>query len=134
MADIAIAGAYRSKAGESLAGAEIEFAGGRYNNAANRCSYACFQAAIAALVQHGIEPTQVDREWRHTFVHSQFIGQLINRRKVYPETLRPVLADAQSLREKADYKDDPVSEREARRALGWARAVVAAVIEGGERL
>jgi hypothetical protein len=40
---------YLIKAEESLRGAESEFAQGRYNNAANRCYYACFQAAVAAL-------------------------------------------------------------------------------------
>ncbi len=43
-------GAWLSKATESLAGAEAEFAGGRYNNCANRCYYSCFQAGIAALI------------------------------------------------------------------------------------
>src|SRR5205823_6359850 len=41
------------KALESLAGAESELANGRYNNAANRAYYACFQAAIAALQRAG---------------------------------------------------------------------------------
>ena len=36
------------KAEESLAGAESEYVNGRYNNCANRCYYACFQAAIAS--------------------------------------------------------------------------------------
>jgi uncharacterized protein (UPF0332 family) len=40
---------YLIKAEETLRGAESEFAQGRYNNAANRCYYACFQAAVAAL-------------------------------------------------------------------------------------
>ena len=42
---------YTDKAQESLAGAESEFANGRYNNCANRCYYACFQTAIAALLR-----------------------------------------------------------------------------------
>jgi len=41
---------YLIKAEESLLGAESEFTHGRrYNNVANRCYYACFQAAVAAL-------------------------------------------------------------------------------------
>ena len=40
---------YLTKAEESLRGAESEYTQGRYNNTANRCYYACFQAAIAAL-------------------------------------------------------------------------------------
>ena len=42
---------FLAKAQESLAGAESEFAAGRYNNCANRCYYACFQAAIHALIK-----------------------------------------------------------------------------------
>lgn len=48
--------AYLDKAIESLAGAESEYANKRYNNCANRCYYAMFQAAIAALIAAGIRP------------------------------------------------------------------------------
>jgi uncharacterized protein (UPF0332 family) len=41
---------YLAKASESLLTAESEFVNGRYNSCANRCYYACFQAAIAALL------------------------------------------------------------------------------------
>ena len=47
---------YLAKATESLQTAESEFANGRYNSCANRCYYACFQAAIAALLREGIRP------------------------------------------------------------------------------
>jgi hypothetical protein len=40
---------FLDKAREALAGAESEFVNGRYNNCANRCYYASFQAAIHAL-------------------------------------------------------------------------------------
>ena len=48
---------FLNKSEESLAGAESEYANDRYDNCANRCYYACFQAAIAALLQAGI-PSQ----------------------------------------------------------------------------
>ncbi len=65
---------YLAKARESLAGAESELANGRYNNCANRCYYACFQAAVAALVQHGIRPPGGQRAaWGHAFVQAQFV-------------------------------------------------------------
>ncbi len=72
------------KAQESLAGAEAEFASARYNNCANRCYYACFQAAIAALERAGIRPRTAQPQWGHAFVQSEFVSQLINRRKLYP--------------------------------------------------
>ena len=58
------AAVYQAKAEESLAGAEVEFASGRYNNSANRAYYACFQAAVAALIRAGVRPTG-GGEWSH---------------------------------------------------------------------
>ncbi len=58
---------------------------GRYINCANRCYYACFQAAITALIRSGIQPG--GPQWSHTFVPAQFNGQLINRRKLYSSAL-----------------------------------------------
>ncbi len=76
------------KARESLAGAENEFASGRYNNCANRCYYACYQAAIYALLKAGVKPPESQDRWSHAFAQSEFVGRLINRRKVYPAGLR----------------------------------------------
>jgi uncharacterized protein (UPF0332 family) len=89
-----------AKADESLRTAESEFANGRYNSCANRCYYACFQAAIAALLREGI---RARGQWGHEFVQGQLVGVLINKRKRYDSELRRVLADNQSLRDKADY-------------------------------
>lgn len=47
---------FLEKALESLAGAQSEFANGRFNNVANRCYYAAFQAAIVALQRAGLGP------------------------------------------------------------------------------
>jgi uncharacterized protein (UPF0332 family) len=82
---------FLAKAQESLAGAESEFTNGRYNNCANRCYYACFQAAVAALSRAGIRPSGQGAEWGHAFVQARFAGELINRRKVYPSSLRGFL-------------------------------------------
>ena len=91
---------YLAKASESLLTAESEFANGRYNSCADRCYYACFLAAIAALLREEIRPA---RQWSHAFVQAQFVGVLMNQRKRYDPQLRRVLADNQSLRDKADY-------------------------------
>ncbi len=63
---------YLEKARESLAGADSEYANGRYNNSANRAYYACFQAAIAALLVAGVRPAAV--QWSHTFAQGQSSG------------------------------------------------------------
>lgn len=113
------------KAREALAGAESEYANERFNNSANRCYYACFQAAVHALTRAGIVPR--GRLWSHEFVQGQFVGQLINRRKVYPAELREILPATQVLRETADYGDNWVTRREAPRALRHTRMFLEAV-------
>lgn len=122
-----------TKAEESLAGAESEFANGRYNNCANRCYYACFQAAIAALLDTSIRPSGTT-EWGHAFVQAQFGGQLINRRKLYPAALRDTLSRLLILRQSADYKREHVSQTQAARALRRASEFVEAIRKkAGER-
>jgi uncharacterized protein (UPF0332 family) len=122
---------YLRKADESLAGAESEYANGRYNNCANRSYYACFQAAVHALVAAGITPPGGRGEWSHALVPSQFDGQLIGRRKLYPAELRSSLARTYLLREVADYRTDLVTETEAGRALRRARVFVQAARNRG---
>ncbi|HEX5497925.1 MAG TPA: HEPN domain-containing protein [Thermomicrobiales bacterium] len=120
---------FLAKASENLLAAESEFVNGRYNSCANRCYYACFQAAIAALLRDGIRPRG---HWDHAFVQAQFVGLLLNRRKRYDPTLRPTLADNQSLRDKADYRADFVTQSEANGALRRCRRFVEEVQQRGE--
>ncbi len=119
---------YLAKATESLQTAESEFVNGRYNSCANRCYYACFQAAITALLNEGIHPSG---QWNHQFVQAQFVGVLINKRKRYESALRRVLADNQSLRDKADYRPEFVTATQASRALRRTRQFVSAIRQRG---
>src|SRR2546421_12315671 len=114
---------YLAKAAENLLTAESEFANGRYNSCANRCYYACFQAAIAALLREGIRPRG---QWNHAFVQAQLVGVLINQRHYYDAELRRVLADNQSLRDRADYRPELVTAVQASRALRRSRLFVTA--------
>ena len=119
---------YLVKATESIQTAESEFVNGRYNSCANRCYYACFQAAIAALLSEGIRPRG---QWNHEFVQGQFVGALLNQRHLYDTQLRRVLADNQSLRDKADYRAELVTAIQAGRALSRSRLLVTAVRQRG---
>ena len=119
---------YLAKAIESLLTAESEFANGRYNSCANRCYYACFQAAIATLLSEGIRPAG---QWNHQFVQAQFVGVLINQRKRYDAQLRRILADNQILRDRADYRPDLVTATQAGRALRRTRLFVTAFRQRG---
>lgn len=120
---------FLTKAEESLLGAESEFTQGRDNNSANRCYYACFQAAIAALQHAGIGPHGGQSAWGHAFVQAEFVGRLINQRKRYPERLRQVLARHLTLRHTADYASDTVTRLQAARALQRTQDFLAAIRE-----
>ncbi|MGH2533555.1 MAG: HEPN domain-containing protein [Thermomicrobiales bacterium] len=120
-----------AKAEENLACAESEFASGRYNSCANRCYYACYQAAIAALLRANVRPRNPDGRWGHEYVHAAFDGILIARRKLYPSSLRNVLTNTRLLRELADYKPEPVKQREVDRVLRQGREFVQAVRKAG---
>ncbi|MDQ3656780.1 MAG: HEPN domain-containing protein [Chloroflexota bacterium] len=118
---------YLQKANESLDGAESELENRRFNNCANRCYYACFQAAIAALLAAGIQTRSPGGHWRHEQIQAQFIGQLINRRRLYPPTLRRALSENMRLRQTADYETSTISEIQAHRAVRRTREFVEAV-------
>lgn len=119
---------FLEKAASALLGAESELAASRYDNVANRCYYACFQAAVAALEAAGIRPAGGRTgQWSHSALQAQFSGKLINRRKRYPSSLRNVLSDLFILRQLADYSRESVSEAVARQALRRSREFVAIV-------
>ncbi len=117
---------FLERALESLASAESDLTGGRYNSCANQCYYACFQAAVLALLRANIAPTG---DWGHDFVRSRFVGTLINRRHLYPSTLKDALPDLFFLRQRADYVADGVSRTIAVRALRRTQTFVQAVRE-----
>ena len=64
-------------------------------------------------------------------MQGQFVGVLINQRHLYDTQLRRVLADNQSLRDKADYRAELVTATQARRALRRSRTFVDAVQQRG---
>ncbi len=122
---------FLNKAEESLAGAASEMANRRYNNCANRSYYACFHAAVSALIRGGIAPGS-DGQWSHSAVQAQFAGVLVNRRKRFSSDLSDTLSRTMTLRQAADYRREHVSEIQAQRAMRRAQAFVAAIrSEGG---
>jgi uncharacterized protein (UPF0332 family) len=87
-----------------------------------------FDPVIACLLIEGIRPFG---QWNHQFVQAQFVGLLINQRKRYDTELRRVLADNQSLRDKADYRPEFVTATQASRALRRTRQFVTAIRQRG---
>ena len=119
---------FLDEARESLEDARLARAGGRYNSSANRSYYACFQAAVHALIAAGITPPGGGARWNHGFVQGQFNGVLIHRRHRYSSDLRTILSDNSDVRVDADYTDVPVSEITSLRALRRAERFVAAIV------
>ena len=118
-----------TKAVERLTSGQIDFAAARYHSCANQAYYACFQAAVAALLAAGIRPASPRGAWSHACVQSQFNGLLIIRRKLYAAALRRVLRDTMTVRDKADYAPALVSARVASRVLQAVQDFVRAIQE-----
>lgn len=120
--------AFLAKAERSLAGAESELASGRYDNCANRAYYACFQAAIAALIRVGVRPRGERGRWNHDFVQAAFAEQLVRRRKRYANEVHSNLLLNQSTRKPINSKSGRLrggaGERNRRRARGATSAGV----------
>ena len=116
---------YLRKARESLASAQADVRGRRYNSAANRAYYAAFQAAVAALIHFRVR--KADTEWQHRFVSEEFSGKLITWRKVFEERYRETLNELFAVRIIGDYRDLDVSARKAREALRDAASFVESV-------
>jgi uncharacterized protein (UPF0332 family) len=119
--------AYLAKARESLVGAESEHVSQRYNNCANRCYYACYQAAVAALTEAGIHPREPHGRWSHSAAQAQFAGELVRRRKRYGSNLADVLSRLFNLRSTADYSTANVAEIQSARALRSSRSLIDAI-------
>jgi len=103
--------AYLAKATECLKVAHWCFEEGCPNSCVNRCYFAMFQAAVAALIDAGVRPSK--NIWRHDWVQAEFSRQLIKRSKIYPSVLRTYLQDALTHRNGADYSSLPISQRDA---------------------
>ena len=86
-----------------------------------------FMLPIAALLHTGLTAPDPARGWGHDWVHASFVGQLIQRRQVYPASLRRSLPDLLVLRHKGDYRVTFVGQREAQQAVRSAQAFVQAV-------
>ena len=92
-----------------------------------------FQAAVAALVHARIGPLNQAGQWSHDFVQVRFVGELVNRRKRFPSTMRQTLITGLRLRQTADYKNERVKPIQAMRGLARAQEFVAAVVNERDR-
>ncbi|MDM8523315.1 HEPN domain-containing protein [Desulfococcaceae bacterium HSG8] len=114
---------FLNKAKENLKIARASFDIECYNACANRAYYAAFQAAIAALADHGVQRGKNDHAW----VQSEFNRRLIKKQKIYPARLKTYLLNMQQIRNMADYSDENVSKKAGRAQLSQATEMVEAI-------
>ncbi len=93
--------------------------------------YACLHAAIQALEDTGIQSRSAPAEWKHGALQAAFVGELINRRKLYSSDPRGVLLRNHKVRQTADYQRHAVTETQAARAVDRAESFVLAVQQRG---
>jgi hypothetical protein len=84
---------YLARAQESLAGAESELAHRRFNRSARGAYYACFQAAIAALLAEGIFPQNPAGLWGHDHVQRE-AAQAVRRAQEFVREVTVRLAQS----------------------------------------
>jgi uncharacterized protein (UPF0332 family) len=113
------------RARESLRAAALCLREGCANAAANRAYYAMFQAAQVALEHAGLRRAR----WSHHGLQATFTTELIQRRKIYPASMRNHLVSGLEIRHTADYEPAGVSQKTAQRLLQKAMAFVSAVEE-----
>lgn len=113
------------KANENLAAAQLCFDHGHFNACANRLYYAMFQTGIAAMVKHGL--LKPDAKVGHDWLQSNFSGQLIKHRKVFPAKFRSYLSEAYWLRVIADYEMRQAGKDDVTRQLKRTKEFIAAI-------
>lgn len=116
-----------AKAIENIAAAEVCLERGFNNASVNRCYYAMFHVAIAALIKFGIKPR--GEQWGHDYVQAGLVTHLIKRRKVLPGALSSDLPDVMGRRKAADYTTEMIGEKVAKRTFRKARDFVDEVKE-----
>lgn len=93
------------------------------NCAANRAYYAAYLAELAALQK--LDPLKLPQEgWQHPTVVKAFNHRLVKMKKIFTSSMIESVSYLESLRIKADYKPDHVSEAEAKDCYNKARTIV----------
>lgn len=106
-----------AKSKESLSAAQLCFDHNLCNSTVNRCYYAMFQAAVAALQHVGI----MREAWSHPALQATFTNELVRRKKLLPAELAMYLNRTAYWRNIADYAVQDVSMKRAGQLLSWTQ-------------
>ena len=119
--------AFLDKARQSMAGAEREYAADAFDNVANRCYYAAFQAAISILLEiRAVSPAKIGG-MKHPYVRSEFASVVVRRKKLLTGVERKDMDELATARDIADYLVTSTGKERAKRLLDVARRIVQAV-------
>ena len=111
---------FLNKVLQSLAGAQREFAVAAYDKTANRCYYACYQAAVALLIEIDQFGPLSERH-DHDEFWAKLSAQAIRQRKIVRSEYAQRVQELLSLRRVADYSETSVNQRKAQRVSDLAR-------------
>ncbi len=116
---------YFIKAKANLAAAKICYENKLFDASISRAYFAAFQAAIAALLHSGECRGKFDHKW----VQAKFTEKLIKRRKIFPKRFRSYLIEMQGLRNAADYRHEPISQKKTAEQLRKSADIVSQIGE-----
>jgi len=105
---------YLEKSEESLNAAKSCFELEYYNSCINRAYYAMFQAAVAALFRSGFRPKS--EKIGHDWVQAEFSKAFVLGNKRFSH-LKGLLNLVQEVRDIADYSDEYIKQKKAKRTL-----------------
>ncbi|MDM8524554.1 HEPN domain-containing protein [Desulfococcaceae bacterium HSG8] len=107
---------FLKKSEESMNTARLCFEKAYYNSCVNRAYYAMFQAAVAVLFKAGIRPKS---KIGHGWVQAEFSKAFVRGSKKFSR-LKGFLNLVQEVRNIADYSDEYIDKKKAKRTLDKA--------------
>ncbi len=112
---------FLKKSEESLNTARLSFEKEYYNSCVNRSYYAMFQAAVAVLFKAGIRPKS--KKIGHDWVQAEFSRTFVRGNKKFSH-LKGFLNMVREWRDAADYSDEEIGRKRAKRNLDKASVFV----------
>jgi uncharacterized protein (UPF0332 family) len=108
---------FLKKSEESLNAAKSCFQREYYNSCVNRSYYAMFQSAVSLLFKAGFRPKS--EKIGHDWVQAEFSKAFVSGNKRFSH-FKGLLNLVQEWRDAADYSDEEISEKRAKRNLDKA--------------
>ncbi|MBF0117990.1 MAG: HEPN domain-containing protein [Desulfobacterales bacterium] len=117
---------YLKKSEESINAAQFCFELEYYNSCINRAYYAMFQAAVAILFKSGCRPKS--EKIGHDWVQAEFSKAFVLGNKRFSH-LKGLLNLVQEIRDIADYSDEYIEKKKAKRTLDKAIIFVGEILK-----